>query len=217
MAQDAGAGTPSIQLARRTVLQTFVRPLGVLALTLLVYSVVPIEGREAARVAVVTAALGILMILVVFGWQVSRVARSARPLLAALEALALVFGMFVCLFGLLYVALSEGDPTSFSQDITKVTGIYFTVTVLTTVGFGDIVATTELARSVVTIQMVLGMVLIGTAFKILSRSARTAAQARHPEIAARLGAGGVSALPTGTNPAPPEGAAAEPVDEPSGR
>lgn len=203
MASGATVGSQSTAIRRRTILQAIVRPLVVLSLTLLVYAVVPVDGRDAARVVIVLAGLGILMILAVFGWQVSRVARSSRPLVAAVEALALVFGLFVCLFGLLYVALSEGDPDAFSQDIAKVTGIYFTVTVLTTVGFGDIVPTTQTAQVVVTIQMLLGMILIGTAFKILGRSARTAVEARKPELAAPLTSGAVR--PSGpTSPAPPD-------------
>ena len=204
----ASATDASKSIRRRTLVQAIVRPLVVLSLTLVIYALVPVDGGDAARVVIVLAGLGILMILAVFGWQVSRVARSTRPLVAAVEALALVFGMFVCLFGLLYVALSEGDPNSFSQDIAKVTGIYFTVTVLTTVGFGDIVPTTQVTQAVVTIQMLLGMILIGTAFKILGRSARTAVKAQHPALAARLEsgtaptAGVVEPPPAGTTPGP---------------
>ena len=60
----------------------------------------------------------------------------------------------------------------------KVAGIYFTTTVLTTVGFGDISPVSDTARIVVTLQMVLGMVLIGTAFKALGFSAKRAVTAR---------------------------------------
>jgi voltage-gated potassium channel len=216
MASGATEGSLSTVIRRRTLLPAIIRPLVVLSLTLVIYALVPVDGRDAARVVIVLAGLGILMILAVFGWQVSRVARSTRPLVAAVEALALVFGMFVCLFGLLYVALSEGDPDAFSQDIAKVTGIYFTVTVLTTVGFGDIVPTTQTTQAVVTVQMLLGMILIGTAFKILGRSARTAVKARNPELVAHLGS--PAGRPAGpTSPQPPDAVPGSSADDRAGR
>ena len=48
-------------------------------------------------------------------------------------------------------ALSAGN---FSQPLNHTDALYFTVTVFATVGFGDITATTEAARLVVTGQMI---------------------------------------------------------------
>ena len=126
-----------------------------------------------------------MVILVVFARQISRVSRSRRPVLAAVEALVLVFGLFLCFFSLLYVSLSTSDPDAFTQDVDKVAGIYFTTTVLTTVGFGDISPVSDTARVMVTLQMVLGMVLIGTAFKALGFSAKRAVTSRNISIASQ--------------------------------
>ncbi len=178
------------RIPRRVLLVAIGRSLGVVALTLLLYAVVPIEGQDAAFAAILGACVGILAILVVFARQITRVSRSRRPVLAAVEALALVFGMFLCLFALLYVAMSEGDPEAFTQDIDKVAGLYFTMTVLATVGFGDISAVSDSARIMVTVQMVLGMILIGSAFKALGFSARRAVGPRGTRRARRgLGSG----------------------------
>ena len=114
-----------------------------------------------------------------FARQISRVSRSRRPVLAALEALVLVFGLFICFFALLYVSISTSDPGAFTQEVDKVAGLYFTTTVLTTVGFGDISPVTDTARVLVTVQMVLGAVLIGTAFKALGFSAKRAVNSRN--------------------------------------
>jgi len=173
------------RLPLRPIIEGIVRSVGVVAATLIIYGLVPINGESSARAAALTAMLGILSILVVFGRQVTRVAHHPQPILAAVEAVALVFGMFVCLFALLYVSMEEGSPGSFSAAMTKTTGIYFSTTVLATVGFGDIAPVTDTARTVVTIQMVLGMVLFGTAIKALSYSARVGVKARQPaEVAA---------------------------------
>ncbi len=154
------------------------RSLGVVALTLLGYAMLPVEGISSPRAVAVGAAIGLLAFLGIFFWQLSRVSRAARPVLAAIEAVCLVFGMFVVLFALLYVALSLGSPQSFTEPLDKVSGVYFATTVLTTVGFGDITPVTDVARTLVTVQMVLGMVLIGSAFKAVSVSARQGMTAR---------------------------------------
>jgi hypothetical protein len=166
------------RIPRRILVIGIGRVLGVVGLTLLAYFLVPVEGQTAARAAAVIAAVGIAAILVVFARQISRVSRSRRPVLAAIEALVLVFGMFIALFALLYTSISTSNPQAFTQDVDKVAGLYFTTTVLTTVGFGDISAVSQPARVLVTVQMVLGMVLIGTAFKALGFSAKRAVTTR---------------------------------------
>ena len=60
--------------------------------------------------------------------------------------------------------------------------LYFTVTVFATVGFGDIVATSHTARSMVTVQMVLDLILLGAvvrAFVEAVRMARTSPASPH--------------------------------------
>jgi len=104
--------------------------------TLALQFVVPIQGGRSAKVAAVAACVGIVIILPVFARQMSRVSHSPRPVSAAVEALALVFGLFLSFFALLHVSLSASDPGAFTQAVDKAAGVYFTVTVLTTVGFG---------------------------------------------------------------------------------
>jgi voltage-gated potassium channel len=59
------------------------------------------------------------------------------------------------------------NPDSFNEAITRTDAIYLTVTIFATVGFGDIVATSQLARIGVTIQMIADMVLIGFIARVL--------------------------------------------------
>jgi voltage-gated potassium channel len=174
------------RIPSRLVIAAMARVLLVVAITLLAYFLLPIEGKGAATAAALVAGVGIAIILTVFARQISRVSRSRRPVLAALESLVLVFGLFLCLFALLYVSISESDPAAFTQDVDKVAGIYFATTVLTTVGFGDISPVSDTARVLVTVQMVLGMVLIGTAFKALGFSAKRAVTSRNLAVAAEI-------------------------------
>lgn len=182
---------------RRLVLLAAVRSLGVVAATLLVYALLPIEPETAWLIGALATG-GLLLLGIVFTRQISRISRAARPVMAAVEALCLVFGMFVALFAFVYVSLDASDPGSFTQPLNKVAGIYFSMTVLATVGFGDIAAVTDLARLVVTFQMVLDLVLIGVAVRTLGSSARRAVEAR---------------MAAGQLPGEPAGRVAEEVDD----
>ncbi|MGB8022255.1 MAG: ion channel [Candidatus Nanopelagicales bacterium] len=175
MIQTAAGG---VTLPRWTVFFALLRSVGVVAVTLLVYAAIPITGQDTARVVAWGSVLGLTLLGVTFVRQMMRVSRAPHPGLAAVEALALVFGMFLAFFAFLYVSLSTGDPGSFTQPIDKVAGVYLSVTILATVGFGDISAVTDLARLVVTSQMVIDLILISTAVKAMDLSARRGAAAR---------------------------------------
>lgn len=193
-----------VSLPRWAVLFALLRSVGVVAVTLLVYAAIPITGQDSARVAAWGSVLGLTLIGVTFIRQMMRVSRAPQPGLAAVEALALVFGMFLAFFAFLYVSLSTGDPDSFSQPVDKVAGVYLSVTILATVGFGDITAVTDLARLVVTSQMVIDLILISTAVKAMDLSARRGAAARRAAHAqAGAPAATASDLPRATTTGPP--------------
>jgi voltage-gated potassium channel len=58
-------------------------------------------------------------------------------------------------------------PGSFSSPLTRTDALYFTVTVFSTVGFGDITAKTEAARLVVTGQMIADLLILGVGIKVI--------------------------------------------------
>jgi hypothetical protein len=59
------------------------------------------------------------------------------------------------------------SEANFNEPLTRTDALYFTVTVFATVGFGDIVATTEGARVVVMGQMIAGIVTIGLGARVI--------------------------------------------------
>jgi hypothetical protein len=176
-ASGAEAVLVSAPVPGRLIAVALLRSLGVVAATLLAYALLPIRPETAAVIGGL-AVLGLVVLGIVFARQLGRISRHARPVVAAIESLTLVFGMFLSLFAFVYVALSQNDPGAFTQPVGKMAGVYFSVTILATVGFGDISAVTDLARAAVTVQMVLDLVLIGAAVKLLGISAKRGVEAK---------------------------------------
>ena len=69
---------------------------------------------------------------------------------------------------------SRRPPTrSFSESLDHTGGLYLTITVFSTVGFGDITPETDLARVVVSVQMLLDLVVIGAVAKLILNAAKS--------------------------------------------
>jgi voltage-gated potassium channel len=85
----------------------------------------------------------------------------AVPGLRAIEALATSVPLFLLLFASTYVVMATMSASNFGGRLTHTDGLYFTVTVFSTVGFGDITAKTQAARLVVTGQMIADLVILG--------------------------------------------------------
>ena len=92
------------------------------------------------------------------------------------------------LFAGTYVVMATMSASNFGGHLTHTDGLYFTVTVLSTVGFGDITAKTEAARLVVTGQMIADLVILALAVKIVVGAVSRGRQAgRRRQRTARAG------------------------------
>src|SRR5262245_19886213 len=63
-------------------------------------------------------------------------------------------------FSLIFYLLERSDPTQIAGLHTRIDALYFTVTTMSTVGYGDIHATGQVARILVVIQIVFNVVII---------------------------------------------------------
>jgi hypothetical protein len=153
---------PPHRLTARALLRAMTSTVVLVAL----YYMLPFDHGSAARaVTILTVGLVILIALVVF--QVRSIIRSRYPGLRAVEALATSVPLFLLMFAATYVAISAARPDSFSEPLTRSDALYFTITVFATVGFGDIVATTEPARLLVTGQMIINLVVLGLGVRVI--------------------------------------------------
>ena len=67
--------------------------------------------------------------------------------------MATIISLFLVLFAWLYLTMSISNPAAFGVLLTRTSSLYFTITVFSTVGFGDITPKSDPARIVAMVQM----------------------------------------------------------------
>lgn len=114
-----------------------------------------------------TLAVGLVILLAVIAWQLRAIVRAKYPAVRAVVALAVTVPLFVLLFASVYFVMARASPANFStHQLTRTDALYFTVTVFSTVGFGDITPVSQSARLVVTAQMILDLVVLGLGIRV---------------------------------------------------
>jgi voltage-gated potassium channel len=152
----------------RTVIILIVFWCGLIA----VYYATP-AGRTNAADAFPRLAVGLLVFAAVLAWQNSRIGRVELPELLAARALGSAIPLFLTVFATIYLTLSHTSAADFSQRLNHTRALYFTITVFSTVGFGDITPATDAARLMVSIQMLLDLVIIALVVRLLLNAAKT--------------------------------------------
>jgi voltage-gated potassium channel len=150
---------------RRPLVLGLVRALLTSACLLVLYCLLPLNRAFTARTIVVLGA-GVVAVGLLVAWQVRAILRSKHPAMRAVEGIALSLPLFLLLFAATYVVISASEPGSFTEPISRVDGVYFVVTVFATVGFGDISPVSDVARVLVTVQMVGDLVVIGLVLRL---------------------------------------------------
>lgn len=143
----------------------------VLVLLTVGYFVFPLrveEGQsiDALRLAVSLAIFGAVGWLLIFHSRRSR--RRQSPDFHRIQQLLSALYLLVLSFGLAYALIGSWSPDQIEGVSNRGDALYFSVTVISTVGFGDIHATGSFARTVVTVQMLFNLIYLGTALRVLS-------------------------------------------------
>lgn len=118
--------------------------------------------------------VGLLALVCIAPFAVRRatsVAESDAPLRAAAEAILIVAGMVVFGFSSVYLAINR-NSTQFEGMSTRLDAIYFTITTVATVGYGDVHPTGQLARALVSLQMLFDLTLLALSVRLLSAAAK---------------------------------------------
>jgi hypothetical protein len=137
----------------------------------LIYVFVPFNGEFWW----VGAIGGLLVVAAIVPWTVKRVRAilvSDQPLVEGAIVLTLVFVLLVVSFSLVYYTLQHHKTAQFADLNTKLDSVYFVVSTLATVGFGDVHATGQLARGLVTLQIVFDFAFLGLTLRVVTSAAR---------------------------------------------
>jgi Ion channel len=150
----------------RRVVVTLLGALGSTAALVAIYYLLPLD-RSSIGVVIGILAVGLLALVGLVAFQVRAIMRAAYPVLRAVGALATSVPLFLMLFAGTYFVMGTISAGTFSQAMTRTDALYFTVTVFSTVGFGDITPVTEAARVLVTGQMIADIVIVGLGVRII--------------------------------------------------
>lgn len=173
---DESAPDRETTIRRRLVVLGLARALAIAVGLVALYYVLPLDSLS--EVPLVATFLGALLILMAgTAWQVRAVLASPNPAIRAIEGVASSAPLFVLLFAATYYAMERSRPDSFNTpDFTRTDSLYFTTTVFSTVGFGDIAPTSQIARLVVSLQMVLDLVVLGLGVRVFVGAVRLGRQ-----------------------------------------
>ena len=151
-----------------------------LTTTILVTAYVVMPFTLISQARYLTAFLiGAAVVLAVLAAEFSRTMRSPYPRLRAVEALLTAGPLFIVLFATSHYVIGQLDPTGYTEPMTRLDALYFTVTTFATVGYGDISPASQIARLVALVQMVCGLVLVGVIAKLLFGIAQESDQRRN--------------------------------------
>jgi hypothetical protein len=161
---------PSQDLApeqhRRMIIFGLLRAFGISAVVIILYFKAPLDRMNHTplwmTLTVDLLALGVLTV-----YQMRAILKSAHPAVRAIEALATTAPLFLILFAASYFLMAQDNVGNFNVGaLTRTDALYFTITVFATVGFGDIVGTSQSARALITVQMILNLILIGLVVRL---------------------------------------------------
>jgi voltage-gated potassium channel len=169
------AARPKARTPRRIIVRAVLLAAGSTAALVAIYYLLPLN-RSSTWIAVTMLVIGLVVLIGLVALQVRWILRSRFPGLRAVESLATSIPLFLLLFASTYVVLAAISAGNFSEPLTRTDALYFTVTVFSTVGFGDITAKTEAARLVVTGQMIVDLVAIALVVKVIVGAAKQGRQ-----------------------------------------
>lgn len=161
------------QVLPRELVLLFAHTTAVLFLLTVGYYLLPVrspaEVEGYARLLVSVLSLGLLV--VVLRRQAARSRRALSPGMRRIQWLLTALYVLVLGFALAYAAVSSLDPAQIVGIHDRTDALYFSVTIVSTVGFGDIHAAGTVARLIVTVHMVFNLIYLGTALRLLGSAA----------------------------------------------
>jgi len=184
---------------RRVIGRSAIRILVSVVLLFTLYAVLPVADRTGLG-TLAELFVGLIIFGAVLGWQVLKIMGAEHPELRAAEALAIAVPIVLIVFAFTYLSLSHAVPRSFSEKLDRVQSVYFVITVISTVGFGDITPKTDAAMIVVSFQIMLDLVLLVGIVRAVFFAAQVGVRRRQTERDAATGDSSIASGPASQSP-----------------
>jgi voltage-gated potassium channel len=144
------------------------------------YAIAPLDSRLWLGITVSLTAIVLCIPLLARRARAVRV--SHTPLVDALRAIAVFGAVLIVAFASMHYSIAFHGNNEYSGISTKLDAVYYTVTTLSTVGYGDITANGQVARLVVTTNILFNLIALGIGLRLVTH----AAQQRFQEKGTRL-------------------------------
>ena len=135
------------------------------------YHLIPFDRGETWQIGVV-ALVALVLLLAGAAFELRAVTVAEYPTLRAIQSLTVSLVVVLLAFASIYMILSNGDSGAFDEVLDHTGAAYFSLTTLTTIGYGDIVPVSQAARNVVMLQMVIDVLIIGVYVKLVTTTVR---------------------------------------------
>jgi hypothetical protein len=145
-----------------------------------VYFALPLSPQRSA-VGWLTVVGGLAGVAALLVWHLRSIIVSPYPRVRAVAAMATTIPLFLVVFASAHFLLDESAPGSYSESLSRLDALYFSVTVFATVGFGDIVPVSATARVLTTVQMVGDLVILGLVAQVIVGAMRQGLRRRAAE------------------------------------
>ncbi len=144
---------------------------------MMLYFLLPFD-QELDKGAAAWIGGGLIGFVGLIAWQLRAVLQADFPGLRAAETFAIAVPVFLLCFSTGYYLMDQSTAGSFTEALSRVDSLYFTVTVFATVGFGDITPVTTTARVATIVQMISGLLVISLLARVLVGAVQRANTAR---------------------------------------
>ena len=142
---------------------------------LIIFYTVPVNTHDSTgRVA--ASVLFTLVGVAALAWAIfEQVRRQLHSRSEDIHTLLMLLPLAAMVFALGFFLLEEHSPSQMSGLSTRTDALYFTLSTLTTVGYGDVTAHGQLARGLVILQLVFNAVFVGAAVSTVVATIRNRA------------------------------------------
>jgi voltage-gated potassium channel len=130
-----------------------------------VYFVIPVPGQMHEASWAILFSGGVIVLALLIMLTIRRLLRAGEQ--ARIRGLVLLLTVTVLFFSWADASVAA-LPGQFAQLTNKTDALYFNVSTLATVGFGDVHPVGQLARAAVTLQIVFNLVFLGMAVTVIT-------------------------------------------------